>query len=159
MTTSLCSPDFLLENLALLPNPGHLHLGGPRRRLNHKGIHRTGEATGGLEAFNKGLGRPRPGELSPQPRFGSGRRPTGPRGPTTYPWPRFPHPRRAQVGGRAGTPRRHHRRLAPETPARTTPRDHAGGGDAVTCRGQCRSPPAPLSWQPRQPHEGRQPRA
>lgn len=67
-------------------------------------------------------------------------------------------------GGRVATPRRHHRRPAAETPSRTAPhrrppRDRAGGGDAVTCRGLCRSPPAPLSWQPRQPHEGRQPRA
>lgn len=42
--------------------------------------------------------------------------------------------------------------------AGSRPRDRAGGGDAVTCRGLGRSPPAPLSWQPRQRRGGREPK-
>lgn len=80
-----------------------------------------------------------PGPASPAAGTGG-----GPGGDTPTPPP--------QAGGGDALPNRaaaHHR----------SPRDRAGGGDAVTCRGLCRSPPAPLSWQPRQPHEGRQPRA
>lgn len=38
------------------------------------------------------------------------------------------------------------------------PRDRAGGGDAVTCRGLRRFLPVPLSWPQRQRDEGREPK-
>lgn len=80
-----------------------------------------------------------PGPASPAAGTGG-----GPGGDTPTPPP--------QAGGGDALPNR-------AAAHRRSPRDRAGGGDAVTCRGLCRSPPAPLSWQPRLPHEGRQPRA
>lgn len=139
-----------------------------RAGLDHTGTHRTDKATRWLEASNKDAGRPRPGDTSRLPRSGTARRGRGQgSGPTTRSGrsgPRSPRGgHRWGPGGDTPTPppQAGGGDALPSHAAqhRRSPRDRAGGGDAVTCRGLCRSPPAPLSWQPQQPHEGRQPRA
>lgn len=144
LTTSVCEPDFLLVNLAVLPHPLPGHPGGPRRRPHRKGTHRTGEATPWLGASNKrrpGARAPVTPPLSPAPVL-----PTeaadGSRGPPPPPFPgpvRAPLPlrRRAQVGAaRVATPRhrpqRRPARRRPPEPRRPASRRATAPGGAGT---------------------------
>lgn len=101
--------------------------------------------------------RPRPADPRAAPASPeTGGRPAGFQAPggaraATPPTPQQPAPRGVPAAPEPA---------GPSSPLRAAsrPRDRAGGGDAVTCRGLGRSPPALLSWQPRQRRGGREPK-
>lgn len=101
----------------------------------------------------------RPGPARGRPPAVARPRPAGPRAAPAPADTREPAAGFAAPGGAGSSPRlrdepRRARRSAPAAGLA----DARGGREAVTCRGLGRSTPAPLSWQPRQLHGGREPK-